>query len=147
MGGFAEQNILNALRGLLTGRVNELLGEMELPVPPVELGEYRGGAAAVPAIGISTCERTEKERIILLDAYSVSIGFSMPGTPESEVYCFAYAAAVEKALIEDPALGGAASGAVLTGKKYRPPKLSGYGEPWELILSLRVAVEGLAYAG
>jgi hypothetical protein len=49
--------------------VNELLGETEYPIPPIEFGTYRGGSAVVPVITLSTCERSEKERIVRLDAY------------------------------------------------------------------------------
>jgi hypothetical protein len=139
---FIEQEILSAVRGLLTGRVNEILGEGDLYVPPVEIGGCFGGSVAVPVISLSTCERTEKERILLLDAYSLTITFALPESPESELHCYAYAAAVEKAISADPALGGVAERAVLTGKKYKPPKKPYCGEGWEIILTLRVTVEG-----
>ena len=120
---------------------------MELPVPPVEFEEYSGGSTVVPVISLSTCERSEKERIIRLDACSLTIVFSVPESLESELYCYAYAAAVEKALGDNPVLGGAASQAVLSGKKYAPPKKPHCGDKWEIVLSLRVTVEGTAYAG
>ena len=147
MAFFVEQEILSALRSLLTGRVNEILAELEPPLPPVEMGAYRGEAAVVPAIALSTCERTEKDRIINMDAYSVSISFSVPDMPESDMRCYAYAAAVEKAIMEDPSLGGAASRAVLAEKRYRAPKTPHCGDHWELVLNLRVVAEGLSYAG
>ncbi|MDR2476823.1 MAG: hypothetical protein LBD18_03445 [Treponema sp.] len=144
---FVEQQILTAVRGLLAGRVNEILGEMECAVPVIELGEYRGGSVVVPVVSLSTCERSEKERVIRLDAYALTIGFSLPETPESELYCYAYAAALERALGENPALGGAASRAVLSGKKYLAPKKPHCGDGWEVVLTLRLTVEGIAYAG
>jgi hypothetical protein len=71
---FIEEILLNSVKKLLTGRVNELLGEMEYPIPPVEFGTYRGGSTVVGAcnlaITISTCERSEKEWIVRLDAYT-----------------------------------------------------------------------------
>jgi hypothetical protein len=139
---FVEQHILTAVRGLLVGRVNELLSEFEFAIPLIELGEYRGGSALVPVITLSTCERSEKEHIILLDAYALTIAFSLPENPESELHCYAYAAAVEKALGENPALGGVVSRAVLCGKKYLAPKKPHCGDGWEIILTLRVTVEG-----
>jgi hypothetical protein len=147
MGDFVEQRILGAVRGLLVGRVNEILGEMEFAVPAVEFGEYRDGSVVVPVIVLSTCERSEKERIIRLDAYSLTIVFSVPESSESELHCYAYAAAVERSLGENPALGGAASRAVLVGKKYVPPKKPHCGDSWEVILTLRIVIEGTAYAG
>jgi hypothetical protein len=128
---------------LLAGRVNELLGETEYPIPPIEFGNYRGGSAVAPAIALSTCERTEKERIVRLDAYTLTVTFTVPEWPEGERNCYAYAASVATALGENPTLGGAASRAVLTGKKYVPPRQRGTGGEWELVLTLRVTVEGM----
>jgi hypothetical protein len=138
---FIEENIINSLKSLLAGRVNELLGETEYPIPPVEFGDYRGGSAIVPVIGLSTCERSEKERIIRLDAYTLTVTFTVPEHPEGERNCYAYASSVATALNENPTLGGAASRAVLTEKKYIPPKHPGTGEGWEVVLTLRVTVE------
>jgi hypothetical protein len=68
---FIEENIINSLKSLLAGRVNELLEKTEYPIPPIEFGAYRGGSVVVgacsPAISLSTCERSEKERIVRLD--------------------------------------------------------------------------------
>jgi hypothetical protein len=126
---------------LLSGRVNELLGVMEYPIPPIEFGDYRGGSAVVPTIALSSCERSEKERIIRLDAYSLTIAFTVPEHPEGERNCYAYAASVAAALLENPTLDGIADRAVLTGKKYVPPKHPGSGEEWETVLTLRVTVQ------
>jgi hypothetical protein len=139
-GLFIEEIIINSLKSLLKGRVNELLEETEYPTPPVEFGTYRG-TAVVPAISLSTCERSEKERIIRLDAYTLTVTFTVPEHPARERNCYAYAGAVATALGEDPALGGAASRAELTGKKYKAPKNPGTGESWEVVLTLRVVVE------
>jgi hypothetical protein len=143
---FIEEKLLNSIRKLLSGRVNELLGEMEYPIPPVEFGSYRGGSVVSPVIGLSTCERAEKERIIRLDAYTLTVTFTVPEHPEGERNCYAYAASVATALGEDPTLSGAASRVVLMGKKYVPPKHPGTGEGWEVVLTLRVTVEGMANA-
>jgi hypothetical protein len=144
---FIEEILLNSVEKMLSGRVNELLGEIEYPIPAIELGSYRGGSAVVPVIVLSTCERSEKERIIRLDAYTLTIAFTVPEYPEGERNCDAYAGAVAAALEEDPTLGGIASRAVLTGKKYSPPKQNGSGGDWGVILTLRVTLEGSAYAG
>jgi len=140
---FIEQQIIGAVRGLLTGRVNELLGELEFAIPPIEFSEYRGGSVVVPAICLSACERTEKERIIKLDAYSLTISFILQDTPETELQCYAYADSVCRVIEENPTLGGIADRAALTGKKYTPPKKAYGGNEWEIILTLRVTVEGM----
>jgi hypothetical protein len=92
-------------------------------------------------IGISTCERTEKERIVRVEAYSLAIVFAVPEGEEAERYCYAYAASVAAALKENPTLGGIADRAELTGKKYVPPKHPGAGGDWEVVLTLRITVE------
>jgi hypothetical protein len=138
---FIEENIIISLKSLLAGRVNELLEETEYPIPPIEFGSYRGGSVVVPAICLSTSERSEKERIVRLDAYTLTITFTVPEHPAGERNCYAYASSVATALRENPTLGGAASRAELTGKKYVPPKQSGTGGEWEVELKVRVLVE------
>jgi hypothetical protein len=144
-GFFIEEIIINSLKSLLLGRVNELLGEKEDPIPPIELGMYRGGSAVVPAITLSACERSEKERIVRLDAYALTIAFAVPEHPAGERNCYAYAASVATALGEDPTLGGVVDRAELTGKQYAPPKCAGTGADWGATLTLRVTVEGGGY--
>jgi hypothetical protein len=137
---FIEEIILNSVKKLLLGRVNEILGEAQFSIPPVEFGNYRGGSAIAPVISLSTCERTEKERIIRLDAYTLTITFAVPERNDSELFCYAYAAAVDRALAEDPALGGVAERAVLTGKKYVEPKTPYCGDCRNVVLTLKVSV-------
>ena len=144
---FIEQRIIGTIRKLLTVRVNELLGDLDFHIPLIELGEYVGNTAVSPAITLSTCERSEKERIIQLDAYSLIIAFSLPENPDSELHCYIYAWAVCKAVEENPALGGVVDRAVINGKKYIVPKEHNCGQGWEIVLTLRITVEGTAYAG
>jgi hypothetical protein len=147
-GIFIEEILLNSVKKLLAGRDNELLGETEYPIPLIEFGQsLSGGYALTPALWLSTCERTEKERIIRLDAYTLTITFTVPEHPDGERNSYAYAWAAAMALQENPTLGGIANRAVLTGKKYTPPKQSGTGGDWEVMLTLRVTMEGGGYAG
>jgi hypothetical protein len=140
-GEYIEEKIVNSVKRLLAGRVNELLGETEYPIPPIEFGMYRGGSAVVPVITLSTCERSEKERIIRLDAYSLTIAFTVPEWPGGERNCYAYAASVATALGENPTLGGITSRAELTGKKYVPPQHPGTGGEWGVELTLRITTQ------
>ena len=144
---FIEQRIIEAVRGLLTGRVNEILGNWEFLVPVIEFSNFANRHTVAPAVSLTSCERTEKERIIHLDAYSVSITFSIQETQETELYCYGYASAVCKALGENPSLGGVVDRAVVSGKKYSSPKKQGCGEDWETVITLRVTVEGIGNAG
>jgi hypothetical protein len=143
---FIEEILLNSVKKLLTGRVNELLAETEYPIPLIEFGGCRGGSAVVgacrPATALSTCERSEKERIIRLDAYTLAITFTVPEHPDGERNCYAYAGAVAAALLDNPTVGGIASRAELTGETYAPPKQSGAGGDWGVTLTLRLIVEG-----
>jgi len=141
MEDFIEMRIISAVRELLTGKVNELLGELQFFIPLVEFSGYRGFDVVVPAVALSSCERSEKERLILLDAYSLSITFNVPETADSELYCYAYSAAVGKALEINPTLGGIADKAVISGKKYSKPKTEGCGQDWQVVISLRITVE------
>jgi len=147
MKDFIEQQIIEAVRKLLSGRVNEILSKWEFLIPVVEFSNFANRHIVAPAISLVSCERTEKERIIRLDAYSLSISFTLPETQETELYCYGYAAAVCKALGENPTLGGVVDRAVISGKKYNQPKKPGCGEDWEMVIALRVTVEGMGNAG
>jgi len=141
MKDFIETRIISAVRGLLTGYTNEKLNDIRLPVPPIEFGDFCGNYAVVPVITLSSCERTEKERIICLDAYSMTVTFTLPETPEGELNCYAYSGVVSKAIYDNPTLGGIADRAVITAKKYLSPKKPNCGEGWQLVITLRVTVE------
>jgi hypothetical protein len=140
-GDFIEQRIIEAVRGLLTGKVNENLGKAQFSIPMIEFGNYSGGTSVVPVIALSTCERTEKERIIRQDSYSLTITFNFGETPESELHCYAYSGAVGRVVDDDPTLGGVVDRAVINGKKYVQPKKPHCGEGWQLVISLRITVE------
>ena len=144
MKDFVEIRIIEAVRKMLSGRVNELLDELQFDIPLIEFGGYEGGSAVLPEITLANCERTEKERIVRLDAYSLTITFNIPDRQESELYCYAYSAAVGKAVSDDPTLGGIADRAVVVGKKYAQPKNKNCADVWELIINLRVTTEALA---
>jgi hypothetical protein len=143
---FIEQRIIEAIRGLLTGRVNEILGKWEFLVPVIEFSSFANRHTVVPAVTLVSCERTEKERIIRLDAYTLTISFTLPETQETELYCYGYAAAVCKAIGENPTLGGIVDRAVVSGKKYSQPKKPGCGVDWEMVIALRVTVEEIGNA-
>ena len=147
MKDFIEQRIIAAIRGLLTKRVNEILRDEEFSAPVIELGGYQGVGSVAPVIALSSCEKSEKERVIRLDAYSLTITFCLPETFETESHCYAYAGAVCMALKENPTLSGIANRAAITSEKYIPPKKPHCGENWQVIISLRLTVEGAIYAG
>ena len=138
-----EVRILSAIRKLLTERVNELLGNCEYAIPIIEFDDNGCGNIVAQVISLSNCEKTEKERIIRLDAYSLTISFSMPESPESELHCYAYSGAVSRVFYDDRTLGGVVDRAVITGKKYVQPKKAHCGVGWELIVSVRLTVEGM----
>jgi len=144
---FIEQAIVEAVMRLLDGRVNEVLGNWEFLIPVVEFGKLSSGYTMAPVVSIAGCERTEKERIICQDVYSVSVIFTLQEHEDGELYCYGYSAAFAKALGEDITLGGIVDRAVISGKKYIPPKKPHCGEGWGLVITLRVTVEGMGNAG
>lgn len=147
MNEIIEIKILEKVRELLNERVNEVLNTWQNTVPLFELSEFKGRCAVVPKINITFCERTEKERIVLLDAYSLSISFNLQDTEETELYCYAYINAVKKVIEENPTLGGVVDRAAILIKKITPPKVAHCGMEWEAVISLRITVEEIANAG
>jgi hypothetical protein len=141
---YIEEIILNSLKSLLAGRVNELLREAAFLIPPVEFTHKPNGGyyAVTPELNISTCERSEKDRIVLLDAYKVIVIFTVPES-YGDRNCYAYAASVDRALRENPTLGGIVDYALIVKKDYRGPKYPGTGEGWEAVLTLRITAEGI----
>ena len=142
MNDYIELQIIEAVQGVLIGTVNEILRDTEFSIPVIEFGNSQSRLTVVPEITLSACEQTEKERIIRLEAYSLNISFSLPDMPESELHCYACSGAVGRAFYDDPTLGRVVDRAVITGKKYIPPKKPYCGDLWELVVSLRVTVEG-----
>lgn len=139
-GLYIEESIVGGVKALLAGRVNELLGEAGFFIPLVEFGNCRSGSVVVPVVVLAACERSEKERIIRADAYTLTVAFAAPEQPEGERACYAYAAAVIAAVEEDPTVGGVVDRAEVTGKKYVPPQHAGTGGEWVLTLSLRITI-------
>jgi hypothetical protein len=144
---FIEEEIDGCFFRLLDEQVNYFLRELELAVPPLDVGGEPGRDAVCPDIYITECERTEKERIVRTDAYSVTITFPVPDGELADLRCYAYASAFEKALGFNPTLGDIANSAVMTGKKYIRPKKPGCGEEWKLVISVRVTVEAIKNHG
>ena len=143
---FIEQQIVDAVRKLLTEKVNEKLNNWNFFFPLIEFSAYKGASAITPVISLSSCELTEKERIVRQEAYTLTISFSVPETADSELSCYAYATAFGIVLDKDVTLGGVVDRAVITNKKYVPPKKPNCGMEWETIISLRITVEGKNYA-
>ena len=138
---FIEDRIFFAVKGLLTGRVNSILKEAEFPIPIIDFADCGCGYSMAPLIFITECERSEKERIVRLDTFKAEIHFSLPETEESELYSYAYAGAVSKAVSDNPTISGVCDRAVITSKKYIRPKKVNCGENWEVILTIRLTVE------
>jgi len=140
---YIEEAIIGAVKRLLTGKVNDVLKGLEFQIPIIEFGIFRGDTVIAPLVSLSSCEQTEKERIIKQDTFSVTVTFPVLDSVESELFCYAYAAAFQKALCEDVTLGGVADRAVITSKKYVPPKKADCGMEWETIIILRITLESL----
>jgi hypothetical protein len=144
---FIEEAIIGAVKRLLSVRVNEIIDYMALKIPPVEFGNYNEKTVNVPDVSLSLFERTEKERIINVDAFSLTITINVPETPDCELLCYAYSFVVCKAFEDNPTLEGIADRVSLTGKKYIKPKVVDCGQCWQVVLSFRITIEGAIYAG
>ena len=140
---FTEEAIIGGVKKILDGRVNEIMRDWDYLMPVIDFKAVGGGYAVAPVVSLASCERTEKERIIRLDAYSLSVSFTLEEHEDGELFCYGYAYAFGKALGEDVTLGGIADRAVITGKNYVPPKKPNCGEGWGLVLTMRITVEGL----
>ena len=141
MKDFIENRIIEAVRRLLSGRVNEILGSWEFLIPVIEFGQIGSSYVVAPTVTLSGCELTEKERIIRQDAYTLTVAFTLQEHPDGELYCYGYSTAFSKALNENVTLGGIADRAVITNKKYVPPKKPHCGEGWGLVITVKVTVE------
>ena len=140
MEDFVENRIIQAVRRLLSDRVNAILQNGEFVVPAIEFGKYHGDLVITPDIMLVSCEHTEKERIIRLDAYALTIVFAVPPSAESELLCYAFAGAVSKAVFDNRTLGGVVDWCAVTGKKFIAPKNRHCGEGWRLEIGLRITV-------
>jgi len=138
-----EMDIKEAVRKLLLGRVNEILNEYQFMFGVFEDGLFKSNITIVPVINITKCERTEKERIICIDAYSLTISLSVPENDDSEYFCYGYSHAIDKALKENPTLGGKVDKAIVTDVKVLPPKVANCGMEWEATVNVRITVEGM----
>jgi hypothetical protein len=141
MNEIIEQKIIEAVKKFLTGRVNEVLGNWQFMFAIFEDSEFKSNTSIVPVIKLSGCERTEKERIICIDAYSLTISLSVPETTDSEFFCYGYSTAICKAIGENPTLGGIVNRVTVTDKKYIPPKVANCGQEWQVVITLRITVE------
>ena len=141
MKDFIEQEVIFAIKKLLTSTVNDLLRKNEFVIPLIEFGGLECGYVVTPVINLSSSEGTEKERIIRQEAFLLIITFNIPESRDSELHCYAYSSAFGRAVYENPTLGGVVDKAVITGKKYLSPKKPHCGERWELVITLRVTVE------
>ena len=140
---FIERKIIATVRSLLCGKVNEILNDIGFFVPLVEFGDYSGNDVVTPYVRLGECERTEKERIILVDAYSLTVTFPVPESDESELFCYVYGSALCKAIEGNPTLDGIVDCVKVTDKKYVPPKHANCGENWEILITLRITKEGI----
>jgi hypothetical protein len=143
MNNFIELKIIDAVKKLLTGRVNEIIGDIQEVIPVIEFGNYKNNSVVVPVIALAGTELTEKERIIKLDTFALTITFSIEETSESERNLYVYSGAVGRAFYDNPTLDGVVDRAVITSKKNVPPKKLHCGQEWELIISVRITVENM----
>jgi hypothetical protein len=138
-----EEKILGAVWGLVLDRVNDVLESVDDDVPALEkkgnglVGDYVKRPVS-GSVGLVKVERTEKERIVRLDAYRVVVTVNA-----SEADCYRYAYALDKAIENDVTLGGVAENVLFEKKDYK--KISGGVKDGgcEAVFSLRITAEAL----
>jgi hypothetical protein len=101
-----EERLIEMVNELLSSTVNFYLSEMEEFVPLVEIESpgKLGNYGVCPTIELSEAARTDKDRIVRADAYTLTITFVLTSqNNKRDVYC--YAAALESAINDDPTFG------------------------------------------
>jgi hypothetical protein len=130
-----EEKLIGAVWALLTGRVNGVLAECDDTVPFIEGRETSESCRSRPSVRLATAERTEKERIVKIDAYLVNVAFG--GTEKD---CYRYAWALEKAIDEDRTLDGITDYTAIEKKVYQKINY----EDFCVCISLRITVETMS---
>ena len=139
-----EIQIIEAVKNILSGRVNEIVNEWAENLPVIEFGNYQSDKVITPVITLDYCEQTEKDRIIKHDAYNLTINISLPEMKEGEYFCYAYNSAISLALYQNPTLNSVANTVTPVKKKYIPPKSVKCGEGWAITLIYKVTVEEMS---
>jgi hypothetical protein len=146
-----EEAILAAARELLAGEVNDILAHIEeeeadeVRCPNLEVPSGFGAPPDRPGhfdLSIAQAETEEKDRIVKVSRYALTISVEASGRFPA-IQCYRYAAAVERAVRENPTLGGVASYASVNRKTYAFPKVPEGGEPHRLTLTLTVCRESV----
>lgn len=146
-----EEAILIAARALLTGEVNAILAHIEeeeadeVRCPNLEVPSGFSAPPARPGhydLSIAQAETEEKDRIVKVSRYALTVSVEASGRFPA-MQCYRYAAAVERALQENPTLGGVASYVSVTRKNYVFPKVPEGGEPHRLTLTVTVCREAV----
>ena len=131
-----EEKIEGAVWVLLLDGVNDFLGSIDDDVPLVErnTGGFAARRSPRAVVEFAAAERTEKERIVRLDAYTVKVLFDAP-----ESFCYRYAYALDKAVEANSTLGGLAERVLFEKRTYKKTPNGGF----EAVFTLRITVEGM----
>ena len=135
-----EIELLERLEILFLGRVNELLYDEEARLAPFR--DFSGVGLAShdkirAGLNIDECEQTEKERLLKMCAWTITIDFKV--RDDGERKRFYYGTALEQALFEDRTLGGLAASISLIKTKYSRLGIDSY----EIIMTLRASAQQL----
>jgi len=138
-----ETRIAAALERLLTDEVNKLLEALPVQLAPIELGEYSGAEIARASIAIASSQRTEKERVVLLDAYAIEIRYSVfdRGGREAGRLLPYYTACIRKAIRRNGTLGGLVDRIALLETRHEPAGKGFPADHWTGTARLRATAE------
>jgi hypothetical protein len=130
-----EEKIEGAVWVLLLSGVNDFLEGIDDDVPALE-GPGFGSRSPGAVVEFAAAERTEKERIVRMDAYTVKITINAAAS-----FCYRYAYALDKAIEADWTLGGLAERIQFEKRVYKKT-INGGGNPaCKAVFNLRVTVE------
>jgi len=110
-----EERVLDGIWALLLGDVNEALVGLQRQVALFERrrGGSLGGFGCQAEVALLDVERTEKERFLKIDAFTVTVEFAA-SLPD----CYVYAWALDEALRQDATLGGLVDNVVFVSRRY-----------------------------
>ena len=136
-----KEKLIAVIQDLLTDKVNEILSDMQFPIPLIDFSNNGTDKVIIPSLTLTSCDFAEKEYAMGLCTYLLNITFDVSDMKDSELCYYVYAAAVEKAIKEDVTLGGFAKLVVFSGKKYDLLQKTLAGEKKEVLLYYQITVD------
>jgi len=138
-----ETRIAAALERLLLEDANRLLDALPVQLAPIELGEHAGAEIVRPSIAAASSRRTEKERVVLLDAYAIEIKYAVFDRQGQEACRLLpyYTACIRRAVRRNGTLGGLVDRIALLETRHEPAEKGFAADHWTGTARLRATAE------